>query len=405
VRSATDAPAAQRTLRSLVVAQLALAFLLVVASGLLVRTLFELSKVDPGFDPDRVLILNLGGDNRFNASSEDERMRRAAALRDLHARIQALPGVEGAAFSWLGLFGGSDLWMRYKLDARDGERRTARVDYVSPEYFDVLGMRVLRGRTFRDDDRPGGRRPAVINESMARQRFDGDAIGREFRLDTPADTGVPFAVIGVVADSKYNDVRETIAEPMAWLPLADVGGVAMRSITVRAAPGAMAGVTDGVRRVLASVNPDLLIRRSAALSDLIVDTRRRERLLFGLSVGLGAVALLLAALGMYGMLSQTLARRRREMGVRLALGAPPAALRRMILTSAARLVLVALALAVPLAIAAGGALRSFLFGVQPTDIATLVSSALFVAVLALAAAYLPARRAAGVDPLEIIRGE
>jgi len=152
-RSTTDAPAAQRTLKLLVVAQLTLAFLLLVASGLLVRTLFGLSKVDPGFQPDRVLVLSLGGDSRFNAATEDERARRAALYRDLHARLQAVPGVEATALSWLGLFGGSDLWLRYKLDSQDSARRSARVDYVTPEYFGVLGMRVLQGRTFQDDER------------------------------------------------------------------------------------------------------------------------------------------------------------------------------------------------------------------------------------------------------------
>jgi hypothetical protein len=325
--------------------------------------------------------------------------------RDLETRLRAVPGVEAAALSWLGLFGGSDLWIPIKYEGQIGKERSVRVDYVTSGYFETIGMRLVRGQLFGDNGHVDSRRAAVVNDAMARQRFGADAIGREFVLDTPADSGAPFVVTGVVADSKYNDPRETAAEPMMWLPLSDVPNVAMRSITIRTAPGAMDDVVPGVRRALQVTDPELEVRRTSTLDGLISATRQRERLLLGMSVAFGGVSLLLAALGVYGTLAQAIAQRRRELGVRLALGARPALLRRMVLTNAGRLMAVAIVIALPVAIAAGGALRSFLFEVTPADPATLLASALFVALTALVAADLPARRAAAVDPVDVIRGE
>ena len=190
-----------------------------------------------------------------------------------------------------------------------------------------------------------------------------------------------------------------------WLPIAEVGGVGMRSVTVRTASEETDAVAASVRQALVAVDPGWLVRRSTTLSTLIADTQLRERLLFGLSLGFGVIALVLSALGLYGTLTQAFARRRRELGVRVVLGARPETLRRMVLISAGWLIAAAIVIAVPIALVAGGALRAFLFGVEPTDVTTLIASVVFVGGVALAAAYLPARRAAAVDPAEVIRGE
>ena len=402
-RWASDAPSALRTLRTMVVIQLALALLLVTAAGLFVQTLARLSTIDPGFRPDRILISSLGGESRFATATEDERLQRAVRYRDLESRLRAIPGVEAAGLSWLGFFGGSDLWIPIAV-GQPQRRLSVRVDYITPSYFDVLGMKFTSGDTFRDGDRPAGRRPAVVNEAMARKLFGEDTIGKEFTLDIPAATGGPFAVVGIIANSKYNNLKEP-TEPMMWLPIAEVGGVGMRSVTVRTASEETDAVAASVRQALVAVDPGWLVRRSTTLSTLIADTQLRERLLFGLSLGFGVIALVLSALGLYGTLTQAFARRRRELGVRVVLGARPETLRRMVLISAGWLIASAIVIAIPMALVAGGALRAFLFGVEPTDLTTLIASVVFVGVVALAAAYLPARRAAAVDPVEVIRGE
>lgn len=404
-RSVTDSASAQRTLRALVVVQLSLAVVLVAVAGLFAQTARSLAGVDPGFEPDRVTSLRIGGSNRMAAASEAETLKRAAMYKEIERRLEAIPGVEAVGQSWLGLFSGSDLWIPTR-DAGSSERGpSVHVDYVTARYFDAVGLRFLRGRAFRDDDFAAGARPVVINDTMARTRFGGDAIGRQFSLDVPADSGGALHVVGVVADSKYNDLREAKTEPMIWLPLVAFGGISMQSVTIRTAAGHSESIVAAARQALAEVGPQLIVRQVTTLRAHVDRTLARERLLFSLSLGFGAIAVLLAALGLYGTLAQAMTRRRRELGVRLALGARPGRVVQMVVVNAAWMVLAALAIAVPAAWLGAGLLRAFLFGVEPTDPLTIAASALFVGLVALATAAIPARRAARIDPLEVLRAE
>jgi ABC-type antimicrobial peptide transport system permease subunit len=214
----------------------------------------------------------------------------------------------------------------------------------------------------------------------------------------------PFTVVGIVRDSKYNDLRDSRLNPMVWVPIAQAP-FPISSISLRTLPGAEAAVTRAAAAAVRVADPDIMVRSTTTLSAEIAGTTSRERLLLGLSSGFATLALLLAAVGLYGTLTYMVSRRTREIGVRLAFGARRDTILRMVVGDALRLAVVALVAGIPLSLAAGYALRRFLFGVTPTDPATLAAACLVLTIAAIVAAYLPARRAAAVDPIAALRCE
>ena len=404
----TPSRGGQRLTRALVAAQLALSLILVTASGLLLRTMIRIAGVDPGFRPDHVIVFQVRDEtpgSSFNTpDTADAKARRAAVYRSVEERLSTVPGVRAAGLSWLSLFGGSDLWLSM-IDADHPEsREQARVDYVSSRYFDTVGMRLLRGRDFVVDDREGVLRVAIVNETFARQRFGGDAIGHRLLPDYAGERDRPFTVVGIVGDSKYNDLREGTIKPMVWVPIAQAPS-RVSSIALRVAPGTEAAVARRSEEVLSATAPEVMVRKVTTLTAQVDDTTSRERVLLRLASGFGGLALMLAAVGLYGTLAYAVARRRREIGVRLALGAQRQTVLRMMLGDALRLVGIALAAGVPLTLISGAALRAFLFGVEPQDATTLACACAVLAMAALGAAYVPARRAADVDPIVALRYE
>ena len=400
---------AQRLTRALVAIQLALSLLLVTAAGLLLRTMRHLSGIDPGFQPAHVVLLDVRdetpGSSFGKADTAEEKAERAALYRTLDDRLNAVPGVYAASVSWLGLFGGSDLWLPLIDVDRPENRPLARVDYVSARYFDTMGMQILRGRGFSDSDREGTDRVAVVNEALLRARFSGsDALGRRLALDYQGEQQRPFTIVGIVRDSKYNDLREDRTNPMMWVPLAQAPFRAT-SVALRTQAGAESIVARRAEEVLRSTDPHLMLRKTTTLSARVDQKTARERLLLGLSSGFGVLAVLLAGVGLYGTLAYAVSRRTRELGVRLALGAQRHAVLRMVLADALKLAAIALVVGVPLALATAASLRAFLFGVTPLDPTALVGGCLVLVVAALLAAYIPARRAAAVDPIVALRWE
>ena len=405
----TTIASGQRLQRVLVTAQLAMSLLLVSAAGLLLRTIVHLAGVDPGFTPAHVVMLNVRDEApQASFGGVDDAARkaqRAERYRVLDERLNAVPGVRAASVSWLGLFSMQDLWLPLLDPDRSDGRPMARVDYVSPRYFDAIDMHILRGRGFGNGDREGTPRVAVINETLAHARFGaGDPLGRRIALDYQGEQQRPFTVVGVVRDSKYNDLRDSRPNPMMWIPIAQAPSP-ISSISLRAAPGAEASVARRAEEVLRATDPDIMVRSTTTLSAQVAGTTSRERLLLGLSSGFAALAILLAAVGLYGTLAYTVNRRTREIGVRLAFGARRDTILRMVVGDALRLAAIALVVGVPLSLAVGYSLRAFLFGVTPTDPAALAGACLVLTIASLLAAYLPARRAAAVDPIVALRCE
>jgi putative ABC transport system permease protein len=364
--------------------------------------------IDPGFQPERVAVLDVRhevGGPSFGEVEASEKARLAALYASLESRLNSLPGLRAASLSWLGLFGGSDLWLRLIDPDNPEDRRDARVDYVSPRYFETVGMQLIRGRGFTEADREGTPRVAVVNEALQRQRFGGSgALGHRLALDYRGEEHRPFTVVGVLRDSKYNNLRESKVEPMIWVPLAQAP-FQIRSVSLRVEPGVQAGAVRDAQQVLAASDPRIMVRKVTTLSAQVAETTSRERLLLGLALGFGGLALLLAAIGLYGTVAYAVARRTPEIGVRLALGAQSGAVLCMVVGDALRLAGWGLLIGVPLSLAAGYALRTFLFGVAPYDVVALGGACLVLAAVAALAAYVPARKASQVDPVVALRYE
>lgn len=405
----TTMASGHRTRRILVGAQLAMSLLLASTAGLLLRTMVHLDRVDLGFVPEHVVMLDVRDEapQPSFGGVDDAAMKagRAERYRVLDERLNALPGVRAASVSWLGLFSLQDLWLPLIDPDRPEGRPNARVDYVSTHYFDTIGMPILQGRGFLDTDRDGTPRVAVINQTLARVRFGAaDPLGRRIAFDYRGEEQRPFTVVGVVRDSRYNDLRDSRPNPMIWVPIAQAPSP-ISSISLRAEPGMEATLARRAEELVRATDREIMVRRTTTLSAQVAGKTSRERLLLGLSSAFAALAIVLAAVGLYGTLAYMVSRRTREIGVRLAFGAERGTILRMIVGDALRLATVALAAGVPLALAIGYALRSVLFGVSPTDPASLAGACLVLGLATLLAAYVPARRAAAVDPIVALRCE
>jgi predicted permease len=388
---------------------LALSLLLVTTAGLLLRTMLHVVGVDPGFNPSNVVLMDVRDTEpaaRFgDIDNPVQKARRAALYREVDERLNSIVGVQSASLSWLGLFGGNYVGLNLYDAAQPENKRFTLLDYVSPRYFETVGMRLVGGRGFSERDREGSLRVAVVNEAFARERIGAgkQAIGRRMVM-TYADDLRPWTIVGIVRNAKYNDVREEKAEPMMWVPLAQAP-FKITSISMRVRPGADVSVIREARNALAAVSPYLMVRDVTTLRAQVDRATARERLLLSLASALGGIALLLTAIGLHGILAYAVARKRREIGVRLALGAQRSSVVRSVLCEALTLVATGIAIGLPLSLAAGRLLRGFLFGVTAHDVSVLLGAGIAIAAAALLSAYGPARRASTVDPVVALRYE
>jgi predicted permease len=405
----TGSRSGQWLTRTLIAAQLALSLLLVSAAGLLLRSMLRVMAVDPGFRASNVVLMGIRDTEpaaRFGETDgPEQKARRAALYRALDQRLNSLAGVQSASVSWLGLFGGNYVGLNvYDLSQPESKRFTL-TDYVSPRYFETVGMQVVRGRGFSDADVEGSQRVAVVNEAYVRERLGGreEALGHRLVM-TYADDLRPWTIVGVARDAKYNDVREAKTEPMLWVPLAQAPFKAT-SVSMRVRPGADAAAIREAREALAATSPYLMVRNVTTLRAQVDRVTERERMLLRLASGFGGIALALAAVGLYGMLAYAVSRRTREIGVRLALGAQRATVVRSVVGESVALLGAGMVIGIPLSLAAGRLLRSFLFGVTPYDVVALTGAAAALGAIAVVAALGPARRASRVDPVVALRYE
>jgi len=387
--------------RTLVVFQVALSLLLLIGASLLIRSLQNLRQIDLGFRPEQVVLFELAHNPQ---NREPAALARVA--RELHERLRQIPGVESASVSWLMLFGGADLYTSLKIHdytPAPDEEVQARFNSVSPDYFETVGMSLVAGRAIEERDAENAPHAAVINEVMARRYFSGvSPIGKIMEITSGPTKGKPIEIVGVVRDAKYNNLRAEV-KPMFYMSLQQAP-FALGSFQVRTTePGA--ALATSARRAALEMTKDVMIRRVITLSAQVDSTLASERLLTTLCTFFGALALLLASVGLYGVLSYAVAQRTQEIGIRMALGATGRNVLWLVLRQSLSVVLIGMALGLSLAIVCTSLLTSFLYGLSPTDTVAIVCSMLLLFVVALLACWIPARRATKVDPMVALRFE
>jgi predicted permease len=396
--AAGQAVPASRLAKALVVSQVALSLILVLEAGLLVQSLRKLQHSNLGFNANNVLLVSIVPDM---AGYKGERLNEFDS--EVLTEIRVLPGVREASVSMFTPMGKGHIGSEAHIQGytpRPGEDLTVDLNYIGPKHFQTLDTPVVLGREFSAADNEGAPKVALINETMAR-RFFGDAnpLGRTLRVDDET----PLSIVGVVKDAKSQSLREQI-QPTAYRPLfqSDGGGQVTFEIRTETDP---AQVVSSIQRLLYKADSRVPVRRVETLSQQINDSLFEERMVGSLSGVFGLLALLLANIGLYGLMAYTVKRRTREIGVRIALGAGRRDVIRMVLRETLLLVMGGLAVGAPLAAGATRLITSQLYGITAADPPTIAMTTTLMMVVAALAGYLPARRAASVSPMEALRYE
>jgi predicted permease len=381
--------------RWLVVGQVSLSLVLLAGAGLLVRTAAHLGDLDVGVARDELLIVSV------DANAAGYRGDRAQALyRQLAERLERLPGVRAVTYSQNGLFSGIEASATFQVDgfvARSADDTSAFTDQVGPGYFRTIGARIVRGRDVEARDDARSARVAVINESTARFYFGArDPIGQSFRIDTTR-----YTIVGVSADVIGRDLRAGPTRRL-YTAIAQGGGGGLVVFELRIA-GDPARLADAARRAVLAADAALRVRAAQPLAALMRESIAPQRVVASLAGVAGGLALALTALGLYGVMSYTIARRTNEFGLRMALGARPWDVTRMVLRETMGLVALGAAVGLPAALGAAQLLRHQLVGVGLVDPPTLAAALAVLVVVAAAAGYRPASRAANASPQSALR--
>ena len=400
-RASTGRIAGRR--RSLLIgSQVALAFALLVTSALIVQSMMYLRRINLGFDVPVLLTYRFDlPDDRYPTPET-----RAAFIRDLEARLAQVPGVTGAGLTSHVPALDADVARPLSGTLRDGvkteEKPWASWFDVSPGFFSAAGIGVLAGRGFAAGDL-AGRQPVAVLNRMAAERYFGDmqsAIGRTVTVHDAERGALPMTIVGVVSDTRDSQVTRT--SPQIYVPLEQWPLAAVTAFVRSDDPAARAQDVHGLMR---SLDPMIAISELRTMRKIIDDDLASSRIINGLFAGFALLALVLAAAGLFGVISYSVGQRRREFGIRLALGASPAAIGRMIVVHGLKIVGIGMAVGLLLAIALAQASTSLLFGVDAGDPATFAGVAALILVVTLLAAWAPALRAMRVDPAGTLRAE
>jgi predicted permease len=401
-RGAESRPLHLRTTSLLVVVQVALSLVLLIGSGLMIRSLRALHDVDFGFERESVVAAWV-----FPALAGYDHAREMSLYRDLQGRLKAIPGVLSTSMLRVRMLRGGwyrDVWPQ-PAEIVPEQSRKVRCDQIGPEFFETMGIRLLRGREFSAADSETAPRVAVISEVMARKFFpDQDPIGLHLGFGGPQTSG-DIQIVGVVRDVRHRVPEDRPVESV-YIPYTQSPpeGLGQMNLMVRtaASPGA---VVDAMRRTVQSIDRNLPLVGVQTQAEEIDDAFGDQRSLATLLTVFGAVTLMLTAIGVYGTMAYAVGRRTRELGIRMALGAGTDRVRWMVLRQALVLVLAGVAIGIPVAVAASRLIASMLFGLTASDPVSIAGAIVGMVATAALATWIPARRATQVDPLRALRFE
>lgn len=387
--------------RAVVIAQVALSVVLLFATGLLTRTLYNMKAQDLGYAPQNMLIVRT---DPTGAGYKGDEI--GTISQRILEGIQRLPGVTAASYSDNGLFGGRESGARIRIQGfqpatpRD---TLARFDQAGPGYFHTVGIPILAGRDFAETDTANAPRVAVINQSMARFYFGNrNPIGETLFYDSRLK--FTLTIIGVAKDVRDHGVRNEPPRRFYVSYMQAVDGQMGADYEIRT-PAGRAVMERQIRSAVRAISPRMPVLFVHQLSEQIDESMITERLVARLSIYFGILALVLGCAGLYGIMAYSIVRRTREIGIRLALGARSRTVVLMVVRDAMTLVAVGLAAGIPMALAVSRYLQSLLFGLKPMDALSLAAAILMMTLMALAAAVVPARRAVRVDPMTALRHE
>jgi putative ABC transport system permease protein len=396
-------PRSRRVLGTLVVAEVALSLVLLAGAGLLIKSFMRLENINPGFRAGGVLTARV----QLPGTRYTEDHQRSGFFSSVVSRLRQTPGVRSAAgvtfLPMAGLGIGTSFFRSDQPEPAAGEAPTTDVRPVTPAFFRTMGIPHLTGRDISESDRSDSPRVAVINETLARRHFGGEnPIGKRITVSIGPPGGGPWEVVGVVGDIKMTSLEGEI-RPAVYVPHTQLT-LGLMTLVVRTEQDPLALVST-VRSAVHRIDPELPLADVMTMEEVVDATLARPRTVAVLLTAFAVMALILAAVGVYGVMAYSVAHRTQEIGVRMALGATPQAVFRMVLGQALRLIAVGVVAGLVAAAGLTRLLKTLLYETEPLDVATFTGTVILLVAVATLASYVPARRGTRVAPVEALRAE